>query len=132
MEQGTQVESFLLSHFPGFESCPVKGQQSLVFVSELLLVVVQQVSKAFSDLEARLHAHRSFRQRANQRFERHLRAVSSLIVVVIRVDPAEFVTGYKGASGPDNHVVQNVPHGQQFRKCRLVQGSLTLFDSRGH
>ena len=111
MQQRTQVEAVPLPGVPRFEPRAVKGQQCGAFAPELLFVVLQQVSESFSDLKARLEAHRSFRQGANQRLERHFRVVSSLVAVVIRIDPAKFVTGNKGPRRSDDYVVQNVPYG---------------------
>src|ERR1035438_384437 len=89
MQYRAQVEAVLLSCAPRIEPRAIESQQRRILVPELLFVVVQKVSESFGDLEAGLHAHRPFRQRANQRFKRYFRPVSSLVVVVIRTDRSE-------------------------------------------
>ena len=95
-------------------------------------ITLKQVSQVLHYFVAELHSHALFRQRAQERLQHQLAAVSAFVAREIRSQSPQLVARYKSAIRANHNIVQVVADRKLLAQCRVVEFSLVLFKGQRH
>jgi hypothetical protein len=82
--------------------------QNRVFAATRSNIVVDSGTSILANLKSHMDSNRALWQSSQDSFKGSLRPGSGLVVVILRVDTTEFVSGNKFAASRDDKIVQDV------------------------